>query len=57
VFVSGLDKDITNQNYGASIPLAKALDPRGDVILAFEMNGQPLPRYIGASAMGMGTAL
>lgn len=30
--------------YGASIPLAKALDPRGDVLLAFGMNGQPLPR-------------
>ncbi len=30
--------------YAASIPLAKALDPRGDVILAFGMNGQPLPR-------------
>jgi sulfite oxidase len=30
--------------YGASIPLAKALDPRGDVLLAFRMNGQTLPR-------------
>lgn len=30
--------------YGASIPLAKALDPRSDVILAYEMNGQPLSR-------------
>ncbi|KAL2268407.1 hypothetical protein VTJ83DRAFT_3253 [Remersonia thermophila] len=30
--------------YGASIPLAKALDPRGDVLLAFGMNGKPLPR-------------
>ncbi|KAL2024890.1 hypothetical protein VTK56DRAFT_3589 [Thermocarpiscus australiensis] len=30
--------------YGASIPLAKALDPRGDVLLAFGMNGEPLPR-------------
>ena len=30
--------------YGASIPLSKAMDPRGDVLLAFGMNGQPLPR-------------
>jgi sulfite oxidase len=30
--------------YGASIPLATALDPRGDVLLAYGMNGQPLPR-------------
>lgn len=29
--------------YGASIPIAKALDPRGDVLLAYEMNGKPLP--------------
>ncbi|KAJ9150324.1 hypothetical protein NKR23_g3720 [Pleurostoma richardsiae] len=29
--------------YGASIPLATALDPRGDVLLAFGMNGRPLP--------------
>lgn len=30
--------------YGASIPLPTALDPRGDVLLAFGMNGKPLPR-------------
>ena len=30
--------------YGASIPIAPALDPRGDVLLAFGMNGQVLPR-------------
>jgi sulfite oxidase len=30
--------------YGASIPLVKALDPRGDVLLAFGMNGKPLPK-------------
>lgn len=29
--------------YGASIPLDKAIDPRGDVLLACEMNGQVLP--------------
>ena len=30
--------------YGASIPLSTALDPRADVLLAFGMNGAPLPR-------------
>ncbi|KAM7221247.1 mitochondrial sulfite oxidase [Rhypophila decipiens] len=30
--------------YGASIPLRKALDPMGDVILAYGMNGKTLPR-------------
>lgn len=41
---TGLDKDVlTNQGYEASIPMVKAMDPRGDVLLAFEMNGEPLP--------------
>ncbi|KAF4670537.1 hypothetical protein FOL46_000743 [Perkinsus olseni] len=31
------------QNYGASVPAAKALSQNGDVILALEMNGEPLP--------------
>lgn len=30
--------------YGASIPVEKALDPHGEVILAYEMNGEPIPR-------------
>jgi len=30
--------------YGASIPLSKAIDAHGDVLLAFEMNGSDLPR-------------
>lgn len=30
--------------YGASIPITSALDPRGDVLLAFKMNGEVLPR-------------
>jgi sulfite oxidase len=40
----GLDTDPTSTPYGASIPLSKAMDPRGDVILAYEMNGKPLSR-------------
>jgi sulfite oxidase len=34
------------QPFGASIPLAKALS--GEVLLAYAMNGQPLPRVHGA---------
>lgn len=30
--------------YGASIPIEKATDRRGDVLLAYEMNGKPLSR-------------
>jgi len=30
--------------YSGSIPIAKAVDPRGDVMLAYEMGGKPLPR-------------
>lgn len=47
VHTTGLDKDaLTNQIYAASIPLVKAMDSRGDVLLAFEMNGEPLPRSV-----------
>ncbi|KAL3276451.1 hypothetical protein HHI36_011832 [Cryptolaemus montrouzieri] len=38
------DTDATGTAYGASIPIWKAVDRRGDVILAYEMNGVPLPR-------------
>ncbi|KAH6609051.1 sulfite oxidase [Trichoderma cornu-damae] len=30
--------------YGSSIPIKKAVDPQGDVLLAYGMNGDPLPR-------------
>ena len=33
--------------YDASIPIEKALDPRADVLLAYEMNGETLPREHG----------
>ncbi|KAI8604467.1 Oxidoreductase, molybdopterin-binding domain-containing protein [Dissophora ornata] len=33
--------------YGSSIPFRKAMDPLGDVILAYEMNGEPLTREHG----------
>ncbi|TPX46239.1 hypothetical protein SeMB42_g03789 [Synchytrium endobioticum] len=35
-------------NYGSSIPLDKAMDPLGDVLLAYELNGEPLCRDHGA---------
>ncbi|XP_040888897.1 sulfite oxidase, mitochondrial [Toxotes jaculatrix] len=39
----GLDKDVTGTTYGASIPLNKAISEEGDVLLAYEMNGEELP--------------
>ncbi|KAF3856499.1 hypothetical protein F7725_017222 [Dissostichus mawsoni] len=39
----GLDKDVTGTTYGASIPLNKAVNEEGDVLLAYEMNGQDIP--------------
>ena len=40
----GLDLDPSGSPYGASIPAERALDPNADVLVAFEMNGEPLPR-------------
>ncbi|CAK9795358.1 Sulfite oxidase, mitochondrial [Anthophora plagiata] len=40
----GHDSDPSGAPYGASIPISKAVDPRADVILAYEMNGQPISR-------------
>ncbi|KAG7477434.1 hypothetical protein MATL_G00069530 [Megalops atlanticus] len=39
----GLDRDVTGTTYGASIPLRKAVSEDGDVLLAYEMNGEELP--------------
>ena len=36
----GLDSDVSGTCYGASIPVRKAVDPYGDVIVAYEMNGR-----------------
>lgn len=44
VVFEGADLDPSSNPYGASIPLAKAMDERGEVLLAYEMNGQPLNR-------------
>ncbi|XP_071942215.1 sulfite oxidase-like [Antedon mediterranea] len=40
----GIDICKDKRGYGSSIPLHKALEKRGDVILAVEMNGSELPR-------------
>ncbi|CAB0003846.1 unnamed protein product, partial [Nesidiocoris tenuis] len=40
----GLDLTPESNPYGGSIPIEKAVDPKGDVILAYEMNGKPLTR-------------
>mmetsp|Transcript_63410 Transcript_63410/g.138073 ORF Transcript_63410/g.138073 Transcript_63410/m.138073 type:complete len:607 (+) Transcript_63410:65-1885(+) len=42
IVVQGLD------SMQASIPVEKALNPHGDVLLAYEMNGEPLNREHGA---------
>lgn len=44
VCFEGLDSDSTGTTYGASIPLARAMNPEAEVLLAYEMNGEPLPR-------------
>ncbi|XP_055373070.1 sulfite oxidase, mitochondrial [Condylostylus longicornis] len=44
VIFEGADLDPACNPYGGSIALSKAMDERGDVILAYEMNGQPLTR-------------
>ncbi|XP_025831817.1 probable sulfite oxidase, mitochondrial [Agrilus planipennis] len=40
----GLDTDPTKKPYGASIPFWKAIDRKGDVLLAYEMNNEVIPR-------------
>ncbi|XP_003695994.1 probable sulfite oxidase, mitochondrial isoform X2 [Apis florea] len=40
----GYDLDPSGTPYGASIPISKAMDSRADIILAYEMNEQPIPR-------------
>ena len=43
VAFEGLD-NVKGSPYGGSIPIEKALDVNGGVLLAYEMNGEPLPR-------------
>jgi sulfite oxidase len=41
------DQDEVGNQYCCSFPFDKAIDPFGDVILAYEMNGEPIPRSHG----------
>lgn len=43
----GFDQDEVGNQYCCSFPFDKAVDPFGDVILAYEMNGQAIPRSHG----------
>ncbi|CAG9766775.1 unnamed protein product [Ceutorhynchus assimilis] len=40
----GTDCEITGVPYSVSIPIWKAVDKKGDVLLAYQMNGEPLTR-------------
>ncbi|KAM4699338.1 sulfite oxidase, mitochondrial [Discoglossus pictus] len=44
VLFEGLDCDITGVNYGASISYEQAMNKEAEVLLAYEMNGEELPR-------------
>lgn len=40
----GCDLDPSGTPYGASIPISKAMDPKSDILLAYEMNGKPISK-------------
>ena len=40
----GLDKGPDGVGTGSSIPLSRAFDPEAKVLLAYQMNGQDVPR-------------
>ena len=44
VIFEGLDHGPDMEHFNASIPIEKAADPRGDVLLAYELNGEPISR-------------
>jgi len=44
VQMEGYDQDETGYTYGGSFPIEKAFDGLGEVMLAYEMNGEELPR-------------
>lgn len=44
VQAEGYDGDETGYTYGGSFPIEKAVDGLGEVLLAYEMNGEELPR-------------
>jgi DMSO/TMAO reductase YedYZ molybdopterin-dependent catalytic subunit len=47
VGLTGYDTDEVGNQYCCSFSFEKAIDPYGDVIVAYEMNGEPIPRSHG----------
>lgn len=43
----GYDQDEVGNQYCCSFSFEKAIDPFGDVLIAYEMNGEPIPRSHG----------
>lgn len=43
IIAESLDADILGKCYEVSIPMSMATDPRNEIILAFQMNGQDIP--------------
>lgn len=41
------DQDEVGNQYCCSFPFDKAIDPYGDVLVAYEMNGEPIPKPYG----------
>jgi hypothetical protein len=39
-----MDLQCVGERYGASVPISKAVNEDGECILAYEMNGAPIPR-------------
>ena len=38
-----LDADFQGKHFEVSIPIERALDPRNEIILAYELNGEDIP--------------
>ena len=49
----GYDADLEGTCYGSSIPASKAADPRGDVLLAYQMNGECVSKLVSPAGSGM----
>lgn len=43
----GYDADFQGKHYEVSIPMEIALDPKNEIILAYEQNGEPIPTVHG----------
>lgn len=43
----GYDQDEVGNQYCCTFPFDKAVDPFGDVLVAYEMNGEPIPKPYG----------